>query len=229
MHDRSANLLKHLVRLYISNAEPVSSSALVGINEILDVSSATIRSEMANLENEGFVSQPHTSAGRVPTEKGYRFYIDNFLEMHTLLQEVEKRLSETANLVNESILLKKRIAKTLAELTHEVVIISIDENDIYYTGLSYLLSQPEFREQAQVTSVSQLLEQCEQIINELSNLVAINDTQIFLGRENPFGESCALVISPIQQGFIGILGPMRMDYDYTFTLMNRAIQLFNHN
>ena len=89
------------------------------------------------------------------------------------------------------------------------------------------MSQPEFREQAQVTSVSQLLDQCEQIVDKLSHLVATDDTQILIGRDNPFGESCALVISPLEHGFMGILGPMRMDYDYTFTLMNKAIQLFN--
>lgn len=219
-------MLKHLVKLYIVSADPISSSALVGMDDELDVSSATIRNEMAFLEEEGYVSQPHTSAGRIPTEKGYRFYVDNFLEARALLQEAEKRL-QSAIAVADTERVTKRVAKALAELTHEAVIVSLDENDLYYTGLSYLLSQPEFRAQEQVAYVSQLLDQCEQVMSEISNMVASDETHILIGQENPFGESCALVVSPFQYGFMGILGPTRMDYEYTLTLMNRATQLLN--
>lgn len=228
MHPRQEHLLKHLVRLYIASADPISSSALVGMDDELDVSSATIRNEMAFLEEEGYVKQPHTSAGRIPTEKGYRFYVDNFLEMRTVLKEAEKRLQEATTVeVAERVI--KRVAKTLAELTHEAVIISLDEDDVYYTGLSYLLSQPEFHTREQVAYVSQLLDSCEQVMSEFSNMAASDEAHILIGQENPFGESCALVISPLQRGFVGVLGPMRMDYDYTLTLMNRAAQLLNSN
>lgn len=226
MHPRQEHLLKHLVRLYIVNADPISSSALVGIDDELAVSSATIRNEMSNLEEEGYIHQPHTSAGRIPTEKGYRFYVDHFLEARTLLQEAEKRLQEAIT-VEELESMLKRMAKTLAELTHEAVIISLDEDDIYFTGLSNLLSQPEFRSQEQIAYMSQLLDQCEQIMSEFSNMDALEKTNILIGQENPFGESCALVTSPFQHGFMSVLGPMRMDYDYTLMLMNRAAQLLN--
>ena len=226
MQSRQEHLLKHLVKLYIRSADPISSSALVGMDDELDVSSATIRNEMAFLEEEGYVSQPHTSAGRIPTEKGYRFYVDNFLEARTLLEEVEKRFQEAATITDVELGVK-RVAKALAELTHEAVIVSFDEDDIYYTGLAYLLSQPEFRTPEQVAYVSQLLDQCEQVMSEISNIVASDETQILIGQENPFGESCALVVSPFQHGFMGVLGPTRMDYEYTLTLMNRATQLLN--
>src|SRR2546430_14740120 len=78
-HDRSKRVLAALVREYIASGEPVASSLLVTAPG-LGVSSATMRSILARLEEEGFVQQPHTSAGRIPTDRGYRFYVDLLLE-----------------------------------------------------------------------------------------------------------------------------------------------------
>src|SRR5499426_3443248 len=77
--DRSKRLLTALIREYISSGEPVASSVLVTAAG-LGISSATVRSILARLEEEGFVQQPHTSAGRIPTDRGYRFYVDLLLE-----------------------------------------------------------------------------------------------------------------------------------------------------
>ena len=88
--DRSKRVLAALVREYISSGEPVASSLLVAAAG-LGVSSATVRSILARLEDEGFVQQPHTSAGRIPTDRGYRFYVDLLLDT--------KRPSRIANAV----------------------------------------------------------------------------------------------------------------------------------
>jgi heat-inducible transcriptional repressor len=77
--DRSRRVLAALVREYITSGEPVASSLLVTAAG-LGVSSATVRNILARLEEEGFVQQPHTSAGRIPTDRGYRFYVDLLLE-----------------------------------------------------------------------------------------------------------------------------------------------------
>src|SRR5437868_14100585 len=77
--ERSSRILAALVREYIALGEPVPSSVLVSASG-LNVSSATVRNILARLEDEGFVQQPHTSAGRVPTDRGYRFYVDLLLE-----------------------------------------------------------------------------------------------------------------------------------------------------
>ena len=89
-HDRSKRVLAALVRAYIATGEPVASSVLV-TEAGLGVSSATVRSILARLEDEGFVQQPHTSAGRIPTDRGYRFYVDLLLD--------SKRPSRTASAV----------------------------------------------------------------------------------------------------------------------------------
>src|SRR5215510_9642657 len=77
--DRSRRVLAALVREYITSGEPVASSLLVTAAG-LGVSSATVRNILARLEEEGFLQQPHTSAGRIPTDRGYRFYVDLLLE-----------------------------------------------------------------------------------------------------------------------------------------------------
>src|SRR2546426_8862169 len=86
--DRHKRVLAALVREYIASGEPVASSVLVTAAG-LGVSSATVRSILARLEDEGFVQQPHTSAGRIPTDRGYRFYVDLLLD--------SKRASRTAS------------------------------------------------------------------------------------------------------------------------------------
>jgi heat-inducible transcriptional repressor len=92
--DRSKRVLEALVREYIASGEPVASSLLVAAAG-LGVSSATVRSILARLEEEGFVQQPHTSAGRIPTDRGYRFYVDLILDTKRpsrLAQVVEAKL-----------------------------------------------------------------------------------------------------------------------------------------
>src|SRR5262245_8679924 len=78
-NDRSKRVLAALIREYIATGEPVASSLLVTAAG-LGVSSATVRNILARLEDEGYVQQPHTSAGRIPTDRGYRFYVDMLLE-----------------------------------------------------------------------------------------------------------------------------------------------------
>src|ERR1700686_3191352 len=78
-HDRSKRVLFALIREYITTGEPVASSLLVTAAG-LGVSSATVRSILARLEEDGYVQQPHTSAGRIPTDRGYRFYVDLLLD-----------------------------------------------------------------------------------------------------------------------------------------------------
>src|SRR6476469_7159366 len=89
-NDRAKRVLAALVREYIASGEPVASSVLVTAAG-LGVSSATVRSILARLEDDGFVQQPHTSAGRIPTDRGYRFYVDLLLD--------SKRSSRTAHAV----------------------------------------------------------------------------------------------------------------------------------
>ncbi len=120
LDDRKKKILQAIVEEYIENAEPVSSGSLV---KLLDCSSATIRNEMAELEQEGYLDKPHTSAGRIPSQQGYRYYIDELLTEDKLtVSEINYIKSRLETKVNELEDLTKIATTTLSELTHYTTI-----------------------------------------------------------------------------------------------------------
>lgn len=221
--ERQGHLLEALIREYIRTAEPVASERLAARFRI-SASSATIRNEMAALEEAGFLSQPHTSAGRIPTEQGYRYYIEHCLSEghgdkvpHERLRKLEHQAESDAELL-------KAAAKLLAQYTREAVFVGFSPQDVYYTGLSHLLHQPEFQEFARLASLTSILDQVEELMPKLYDQ-ASNHLEIKLGSDNPFGVDCGTIMIKVRYGhrptravLLGLVGPMRMDYE-----RNRAI------
>ena len=118
LDDRKKKILQAIVEEYINTAEPVSSGALVK-NYNMEYSSATIRNEMAELEKQGYIEKPHTSSGRVPSEKGYRYYVDELLRDNELsLEEIEYIQKQLETKVDEIEDLTKIATNTLSEITH---------------------------------------------------------------------------------------------------------------
>jgi len=111
---------------YIKNAQPVGSRSITKHYDF-GVESATIRNIMSNLEDEGFLSHPHTSAGRIPTEKGYRFYVDTLFEEKTFLENRTHITSEAESLVKreDASQLLQDTSKLLSDLTHYMAIVSV--------------------------------------------------------------------------------------------------------
>ncbi len=115
---RKKQILQAVIDEYINTAEPVSSGTLVK-KYGLDYSSATVRNELAELENIGYLDKPHTSAGRVPSEKGYRFYVDELLNDEDIsIEEIKYIQSKLSTKVNEIEDLTKIATSTLSEITH---------------------------------------------------------------------------------------------------------------
>lgn len=224
MEKRQAELLKQIIKIYIKTAEPVGSIYLS--DKIGNVSSATIRNEMMELEEGGWIYQPHTSAGRVPTTKAYRFFVENFIKEGQEDKTTEKELLEkTRRSQNED--KAKILAKAVAEMTEEAVVVAFNPNQFYYTGLSFLFSQPEFREQARVTSISQILDHGEEVIPQILEILD-KKRKVLIGEENPFGVQCSFITTPIyKKGMFGILGPVRMDYEKGISLINIAQKILN--
>lgn len=118
LDDRKKRVLQAIVEEYINSAEPVSSAS-ISKNYDLDYSSATIRNEMANLEHIGYLEKPHTSAGRVPSAKGYRFYVDELLNDNNIsIEEIKYIQTQLETKVNEIQDLTKIATTTLSEITH---------------------------------------------------------------------------------------------------------------
>ena len=122
---RSLQVLEAVISTYIARAEPVGSSALAGLGG-LNVSSATIRKVMGQLEDLGFLAQPHTSAGRIPTQDGLRFYLDSILQVKELDQEAKDliRLNLTQPDVQEVGELLKRVSRGLSALSRQVAVVA---------------------------------------------------------------------------------------------------------
>lgn len=118
LDERKKRVLQAIVEEYINTAEPVSSNAIVN-NYDLDYSSATIRNDMSELEKEGYLDKPHLSSGRVPSAKGYRFYVDEFLNDENIsLEEIKYISNKLETKVNEIEELTKITTSTISEVTH---------------------------------------------------------------------------------------------------------------
>ena len=127
---RKKEILQAVIDEYINTAEPVSSSTLVK-KYGLDYSSATVRNELAELENIGYLDKPHTSAGRVPSEKGYRFYVDELLnEEEISIEEIKYIQTKLSTKVNEIEELTKIATTTLSEITHYTTVAIGPKNDM---------------------------------------------------------------------------------------------------
>ena len=217
MLERKEKLLKRIVEEYLKTAEPVGSLKL---STSLKTSPATIRNEMMELEEDGFIYQPHTSAGRIPSEKGYQFYIQKFV-LEKEDEVLEKKLNQlSAN--HQDVEKVKFLAKAAAEILGEAVIVAFNENELYYTGLSNLFSKPEFSVQVMVTTVSEVLDNCEEVMPKIIAKIFQNQ-KILLGLNNPFDKNCSfvgVVLPGFEGGIFGILGPVRMDYQKNLNLVN---------
>ena len=214
MDTRKAQLLEMVVEEYIHTAQPVGSKILAEDGE-LDVSGATIRNELHALEEEGFLTHPHTSSGRVPTETGYRYYVENFSKAtsQSIKKTVHKHVQEIQQTVPDQRSQMKAVAKCMAEWTNNAAIVVFETDSIYYTGISYLFSQPEFRDYAHAVRMTEIFDQCEERVGSLEESVPPQSTRVFIGKQNPLGSACSSVVWRPNQGLLFlIVGPMRMDY-----------------
>jgi len=208
---RQEELLAHIIEEYVATSEPVGSKCLAE-KYSLKVSPATIRNDMAALEEEGYVTQPHISAGRIPTEHAYRHWIARTdavtLEKREqgVYQGLWKHADEGAGL--------KEVARALSDFADNAVVLAFSSNDFYYTGLSVLFAHPEFEEQGYTVSLAKVIDHLDRILEKLAK--NLTRQQALLGKDNPFGKECGFVGAPHtfagNRGCIGILGPLRMDY-----------------
>lgn len=224
--------LKHLLRLVIEDVvatgEPVGSQRLVE-NYNLDVSPATIRNWFSELEEQGYVVQPHTSSGRIPTEKGYRFYLTEIMQERELRQRESNNLRQAAVMLDQSADYVKSLARMVAELAKDAVVMSDRNSRAFSTGFSHLFSQPEFSDRERVVGLGQVLDHMEEILTQMRERSFTEPTAL-IGRDCPFGEECGSVFLTLNDGsLLGIVGPMRMDYPRGFALLRRAKELIQED
>lgn len=229
---RQQKILEAIVEQFIQTAMPIGSK-LIYEEYDLDVSPATIRNEMAVLEREGFIVQPHTSAGRVPTSRAYRLFVDR-LQLNLQLMKKARRDIE---LMHQRYYLDKAKEKLhemvaiLASVTNNVSFATLPDNHrLFYMGISNVLRQPEFiADPAKATEVIEVLE--HQFSGLLDQLKIGDDVEFYIGEENiiPEIQSCSLLVKRYNYkgftGVMGILGATRMNYAYNLAALKSAIDL----
>ncbi len=224
MEQRQEQLLKLVIEEYIRIAEPIGSAQIEQMG-ILDVSAATIRNELRDLEESGYLTHPHTSAGRIPTEKGYEYYLTHLIETSRLPKTYQEQITElSGNFEGEQKL--KELAKYIAEAGGGAVLIAFDPHRIYYTGISYLFSAPEFQNVAHTIKVSSLFDHCEQHMQEFFDGMNEKQLRVFVGQKNPMGSVCSTVALRSGNSIFAFVGPMRMNYQKNIALIEFLQTLF---
>lgn len=228
---RQSEILCQIIEEYAETASPVGS---VTMAKLFDVSPATIRAEMARLEAMGLIAQPHTSAGRVPTDAGYRYYVNHLDSSQQGYRggEEQRSLERGAHALEVRVTSQSRAdaairgaVDALVELTGNLGLATIG-GQLYLSGLTKLFTQPEFGDTRRVQAVAKLLDNLEPWLREAAPGEALN---IFIGQENPIGRNSevSLIISRFRSPFsdcsyIGVLGPTRQNYIRVTSLVKHA-------
>lgn len=216
---RTERILDALVREYTKTAHPVGSLELLR-RARLDVSPATIRNELLELCERGFLEQPHTSAGRVPTDKGYRFFVDHLSEEdnNELNSSEAALLSHIFEIRHEDEFMHEFV-QVLSEISGAFAAVALRNKDFMYeTGFSEVAEEPEFEDPARAREFGELVDRLSGGGREFFDTFARDEERIFIGEENPLGfPSYSMVVSQWRhprgfEGFFTLVGPKRTDY-----------------
>jgi transcriptional regulator of heat shock response len=235
IQQRKDRILAIVISQYIKTITPVGSHFLTEEYK-LDVSPATVRNILAELEEEGYLTHPHTSAGRIPTQRGYRYYVDHLMNEIQLLEEEKKRIhSEHKRYVDHLETLMERTSQTVTDLTHYTTIISVDDwgSKIILKGTSHVVDYPESSNILKIQAILRILEEKERLM-ALINRDLDHKIGIYIGHEMALKEmeGCSLAVSSFEKdgltGRIAVLGPTRMNYDRVVSALEYISKLYSH-
>lgn len=217
---REEAVLEIIVKNYTESAQPVGSRFVA---RKLGLSSATIRNVMSDLEEEGFLMHPHTSAGRIPTDRGYRYYVNSLMHKRNVNEHIVHMVEEQYHQKIRS--LEDVLEKTshlMSSLTNYVGVTLVpDIEKVYLNGASHLIEQPEFHDIKKLHNLFRCLEDKVAILKLLCGGVDDDDRlTIHIGRENrsnPLSE-CSIItrgykVKGKKSGKLGVIGPKRMVYE----------------
>jgi transcriptional regulator of heat shock response len=224
--DRQIKLLKVIIEEYIETAEPVGSEMLDKKHN-LGVSPATIRNEMVRLTQNGFLKQPHTSAGRVPTPMALKFYIQNLMQQKEMSVTDEVSVKEKVwDYRTKTDKLLREATKALAEKTHTLALATTNEGDLYYTGAANLLDMLEFYDMITTKSLLTALDQFDFWWNIFDRAEVGAPYHVVFGEElgrnvlSNCGMVYALVNEPKLKCAICIVGPNRLNFPYVIPVVS---------
>ena len=224
--DRQVNILCTAVREYIRTGVPIGSEVLL-TRARLPWSAATVRAEFSELEDEGFLEHPHRSAGRVPTRRGYRYYVDRATERTPFpaalaaLRRFDRPIEERreAHFAHE-------LAQLLARLSGTLAVVATVEHGVHEAGLPNLFRMREVTDEETVTDIERVLHVMEDDLAELLNHMVEGKPTVFINGENPLApaEHVSIVATAptLPTGsflFAALVGPLRMSYPRNLRLL----------
>lgn len=231
---RKDRIFDLIVRCYIETAEPVGSRVLSRRSD-LGLSPASIRNVMADLEEQGFLRQPHTSAGRVPTDQGYRYWVDSLMGQEELSAEEKEMVLGEIERVRTVEALAERISRLISEMTQNAALVYMthlkrvtfmnhlleelvqaqriaefleEEAGLFIEGTSRICGQPEFQDLRKLRTLLEALDEKNQLLQMLLGELSATGVRVRIGRENENGslEDVSLVVKDCYVGGVPVGG-----------------------
>lgn len=215
--ERSLAILRAIVEDYIATSEPVGSKGIVERHEF-GVSAATVRNDMAILEEEELITAPHTSSGRIPTDKGYRLFVDHLSELRPLSSAQRHAIERFLGESDDPSQLYARTTRILSQLTGQLAMIADPATDRLVVSGTANLVRTEHDFAGQIVQVLDAIDEQVTVLRLLAETVREQDVTVTIGRENEqFGLQASSVVatgfdSSSGQRLVGVLGPTRMNY-----------------
>jgi transcriptional regulator of heat shock response len=221
---RQIEILKSLIEEYIKTAEAVGSETLEKRHSI-SASPATIRNEMVRLTEMGYLKKPHSSAGRMPTAEGMKFYVSELMKEKELSVGEEVAFKEKVwDFREQQNKFLRQLTRSLAEKTGTLAIATNAEGELYCSGYSHILEMPEFYDIDITKNLLEALDQYDYINRLMSRVYSQEeeeDVHILLGDDlesvlrGPYSLVYTSYTTPMQQrGAVGVIGPVRLNYTY---------------
>ena len=227
--ERQVEILNSVVQEYIDSAQPVSSQLLEKKHKF-EVCPATIRIEMQKLTDGGYLCQPHTSAGRVPTDKGYRFFVDELLERG--IEYLKNGFEiEWVDRKGDPLKFTKTITDFLASESSNLALGYLSsEKVLWKEGWRGVFEEPEFAQAGFASGFLQIIDDFEKNIEDLLSGFP-TEIQIYIGQENPISKNkdfsiiASKFVLPDYEEIFAIVGPKRMSYQKNISLFNSLVHL----
>ncbi len=227
--ERQKEILDSVIGEYIKLAQPVSSQ-LIEKKYDFGICPATIRIEMQKLTDKGFLFQPNTLAGRVPTDKGLRLFVENLLEKELKSFEIGDWFK---NKIEDDIKFIQGLTKNLAHISGALALGYLEKENVFWKeGWEEVLREPEFGEKDFALNFAEFLENFE---NNIGNFEINSGIKIYIGKENPFKKAKDFTVItskchlPAGDGAIlSLLGPKRMAYDTNIGLINSLTKILDN-
>ena len=231
MNARQKEILSAVIEEYTETAVPVGSNVLVSKYNF-DVSPATIRNDFSVLEKEGYLYQPHVSAGRIPTDEGYRYFVEEIMPEKQLSMRDQKKLqTEVLKLRAQKTRLTRTTAKLLSSFSGSLAL-SGGKEDIAEFGMHDLLENPEFKNADDFCKIAEVMDYIDENIDVIIKSVKDGKTKIFIGEENPIKNinNCSMIVSPYktksgEEAVLALIGPKRMEYAKNKSLIDYVKKL----